>query len=103
VNLDFEPTFTPSLLLKDFHLGFEAAREHEVPMPLAAATEQIVQSLVALAGDEVDFAALLQLSANASGLVLEPENVEVDDGLAPVDSSNGAEPGRTAATAADAS
>jgi 3-hydroxyisobutyrate dehydrogenase-like beta-hydroxyacid dehydrogenase len=103
VNLDFEPTFTPSLLLKDFHLGFEAAREHAVPMPLAAATEQIVQSLVALAGDEVDFAALLQLSANASGLVLEPEDIEVDDGLQPVDSSNGTEPGRAAATAADAS
>jgi 3-hydroxyisobutyrate dehydrogenase len=103
VNLDFKPTFTPSLLLKDFHLGFEAAREHGVPMPLAAATEQIVQSLVALAGDEVDFAALLQLSADASGLVLEAENVEVDDGLDPVDSSNGGGPGRTAAPAAETS
>jgi 3-hydroxyisobutyrate dehydrogenase-like beta-hydroxyacid dehydrogenase len=103
VNLDFKPTFTPSLLLKDFHLGFEAAREHAVPMPLAAAAEQIVQGMVALAGDEVDFAALLQLAADASSLVLEPENVEVDDGLHPVDSSNGGGPGRTAATAADAS
>ena len=28
VNLDFTPTFTPELLLKDFHLGFEAAREN---------------------------------------------------------------------------
>src|SRR6202140_2370412 len=27
VNLDFTPTFTPSLLLKDFHLGLDAARE----------------------------------------------------------------------------
>jgi 3-hydroxyisobutyrate dehydrogenase-like beta-hydroxyacid dehydrogenase len=26
VNLDFTPTFTPALLLKDFHLGFEACR-----------------------------------------------------------------------------
>jgi 3-hydroxyisobutyrate dehydrogenase len=81
VNLDFTPTFTPALLLKDFHLGFETARELDVAMPLAAATEQIVQGLAGLMGNEVDFAALIQLSAQASGLVLEPENVEVDDGL----------------------
>src|SRR5581483_1137661 len=59
VNLDFTPTFTPALLLKDFQLGFEAAGELGVPMPLAAATEQIVQGMVALAGNDVDFAALL--------------------------------------------
>jgi 3-hydroxyisobutyrate dehydrogenase len=83
VNLDFTPTFTPELLLKDFHLGFEAAREMEVSMPLAATTEQIIQGLVGVTGDDVDFAALLELVANASGLALEPENVEVDDGLSP--------------------
>jgi 3-hydroxyisobutyrate dehydrogenase-like beta-hydroxyacid dehydrogenase len=87
VNLDFKPTFTPELLLKDFHLGFEAARELEVPMPLAAAAEQIVQGLVALCGNDVDFAALLELQARASGLELEPENADVDDGLGPVDPS----------------
>jgi 3-hydroxyisobutyrate dehydrogenase len=83
VNLDFTPTFTPELLLKDFHLGFEAAREMEVSMPLAATTEQIIQALVGVTGDDVDFAALLELVANASGLALEPENVDVDDGLSP--------------------
>lgn len=90
VNLDFKPTFTPELLLKDFHLGFEAARELDVPMPLAAATEQIVQGMVALCGNDVDFAALLELQARASGLELEAENVTVDDGLNPADpSTNG--------------
>jgi 3-hydroxyisobutyrate dehydrogenase len=83
VNLDFTPTFTPELLLKDFHLGFEAARDLDVAMPLAAATEQIVQTLKGQKGNEVDFAALIELSAQASGLTLEPENVEVDDGLGP--------------------
>jgi 3-hydroxyisobutyrate dehydrogenase len=92
VNLDFTPTFTPALLLKDFQLGFEAARELGVPMPVAATAEQIVQGMVALSGNEVDFAALLELEARASGLELEPENVEVDDGLSPVDpSANGGE------------
>jgi 3-hydroxyisobutyrate dehydrogenase len=84
VNLDFKPTFTPELLLKDFHLGFEAAREMKVAMPLAAATEQIVQGLAGVIGNEVDFAALIELAARASGLELEPENVEVDDGLSPL-------------------
>jgi 3-hydroxyisobutyrate dehydrogenase len=95
VNLDFTPTFTPALLLKDFHLGFEAARAHDVTMPLAAATEQIVQGLAGLKGNEVDFAALIELCAEASGLRLEPENVEVDDGLAPLAASangDGAQP-----------
>jgi 3-hydroxyisobutyrate dehydrogenase-like beta-hydroxyacid dehydrogenase len=90
VSLDFKPTFTPELLLKDFRLGFEAARELGVPMPVAAVTEQIIQSMVALSGNEVDFAALLDLEARASGLQLEPENVEVDDGLSPLEpSANG--------------
>jgi len=83
VKLDFTPTFTPALLLKDFHLGLEAARELGVAMPLAAATEQIVQGLRAISGDDVDFAALLELTASASGLRLEPETAEVDDGLGP--------------------
>ncbi|HZE06570.1 MAG TPA: NAD(P)-dependent oxidoreductase [Solirubrobacteraceae bacterium] len=84
VQLDFTPTFTPELLLKDFHLGFEAARDTKVAMPLAAAAEQIIQSLYGIKGNEVDFAALIELVAEASGLTLEPEDVPVDDGLAPL-------------------
>ncbi len=84
VNLDFTPTFTPSLLLKDFRLGLDAGRELAVSMPLAAATEQIVQGLLGVCGDEVDFAALVQLTARASGLELVPEDVEVDSGLTPL-------------------
>jgi 3-hydroxyisobutyrate dehydrogenase-like beta-hydroxyacid dehydrogenase len=96
VNLDFKPTFTPELLLKDFHLGFEAARELGVPMPLAATAEQIVQSLLSISGNGVDFAALLDLEARASGLELEPEDVEVDDGLSAIDpSANGGAAART--------
>ena len=82
VRLDFAPTFTPPLLLKDFQLGLDAARELQVAMPLAGATEQIVQGLACERGDTVDFAALLELAARASGLALEPEHVDVDDGLA---------------------
>jgi 3-hydroxyisobutyrate dehydrogenase-like beta-hydroxyacid dehydrogenase len=81
VNLDFTPTFTPALLHKDFHLGFEAAEELGVPMPLAATAQQAVQALMGFGYEDVDFMALLELEARASGLELEPENVEVSDGL----------------------
>jgi 3-hydroxyisobutyrate dehydrogenase-like beta-hydroxyacid dehydrogenase len=81
VNLDFTPTFTPALLLKDFDLGFEAARDLDVPMPVAAVTQQIVQGMIGQGHDDVDFAALLELQARASGYELEAENVPVSDGL----------------------
>jgi 3-hydroxyisobutyrate dehydrogenase len=89
VNLDFKPTFTPALLLKDFHLGFEAASETHVSMPVVAAAEQAVQMLEGIKGNEVDFAALIELMAQSAGLELVPENVEVDDGLSPLESVAG--------------
>ena len=85
VNLDFTPTFTPALLLKDFHMGFEAARELEVPMPVAAATQEIVQGMIGNGYEDVDFAALLEVAARASGHGLEPEDVPVSDGLSEFD------------------
>jgi 3-hydroxyisobutyrate dehydrogenase len=81
VNLDFTPTFTPALLYKDFRLGFEAAEEHGVPMPVAAAAQQAVQALMGFGYEDTDFMALLELEARASSLELEPENVPVSDGL----------------------
>lgn len=86
VNLDFKPTFTPALLLKDFHLGFDAARATHVSMPVAAAAEQATQLLDSIKGEEVDFAALIELVADGAGLELIPENVEIDDGLSPLES-----------------
>ena len=81
VNLDFKPTFTPELLLKDFDLGFQAARELGVPMPVAAAAQQIVAALMGNGYDDVDFAALLELEARGSGLELKSEGADVSDGL----------------------
>jgi 3-hydroxyisobutyrate dehydrogenase-like beta-hydroxyacid dehydrogenase len=81
VNLDFTPTFTPELLLKDFDLGHEAARELGVAMPVASAAQQVVQALVGNGYTDVDFAALIELEARASGLELESEAAPVSDGL----------------------
>lgn len=84
VNLDFHPTFTSSLLRKDFDLGLAAARAHEVPMPVAAAVHQLVQSLVGYGFGDDDFATLLVLQARSAGLDLTSEQAEVSDGLDPV-------------------
>ncbi len=83
VNLDFHPTFTAALLRKDFDLGLAAARQLEVPLPIASAVHQLVQSLVGYGYGEQDFAALLVLAASAAGLELTSENAEVSDGLEP--------------------
>jgi hypothetical protein len=81
VNLDFHPTFTATLLRKDFDLGLAAARQHEVPMPVASAVHQLVQSLVGHGYGEEDFAALLVLQAQSAGLELTRERERVSDGL----------------------
>ena len=81
VNLDFKVTFTPHLLRKDLDLGLDAGRRFEVPMPLASLTRDIVQTLIGRGMTEEDFAQLLMLQAEASGLKLEPENASVNDGL----------------------
>ena len=79
-NLDFEVTFTPQLMLKDLDLGLTASRQMGVPMATTSVTRDQVQSLIGHGfGD--DFSQLLLLEAAASGLTLEPENVDIDDGL----------------------
>ena len=81
VNLDLTTTFTPVLLRKDLDLGLAAARELGVPMPVTAATREVIQSLVGNGYVDCDFAALLLLEAKGAGLELKPENVPVEDGL----------------------
>ncbi|MEX0699289.1 MAG: NAD(P)-dependent oxidoreductase [Acidimicrobiia bacterium] len=81
VNLDFTPTFTGHLLRKDFELGLEAGREQNVPLPTAALVHQLVIALIGSGRGDQDFATMLLQEADASGVRLEPENVEVSDGL----------------------
>ncbi|HEY6721205.1 MAG TPA: NAD(P)-dependent oxidoreductase [Burkholderiales bacterium] len=81
VNLDFHVTFTPYLLRKDMDLGLEAGRKFEVPMPLASATRDLIQSMMGRGMTEEDFSMLLVQQAQASGIELKPENKTVGDGL----------------------
>lgn len=81
VNLDFSVTFTPALLRKDLDLGLSAARSLDVPMPIAAQTRELVQTMIGNGFTDTDFSELLTLQAQASGMELKPENIDVSDGL----------------------
>lgn len=83
VNLDFTPTFTPVLLLKDLDLGLQAAYETGVIMPVTSATRQVVASEVGDGNVDQDFASLIMTWAKHSGMHIASEETPVDDGLAP--------------------
>jgi 3-hydroxyisobutyrate dehydrogenase len=89
VNLDWTTTFTPELLRKDLDLGLALARENDVPMPVTAATREVLQGHFGAAmlqknPEEYlqkDFAALAETMALASGMKLVSENKNVPTGL----------------------
>ena len=91
VNLDFTPTFPATMQRKDMDLGLALARQLEVPMPVTAATRELLQAHIGAnrvkpdADAQVgrDFAAIFETMALLSGMKLESENVEVSDGLEP--------------------
>ncbi len=89
VNLDWTTTFTPELLRKDLDLGLALGREWDVPMPVTAATREVLQSHFGAATlksnpeeyRQKDFAALMETMALAAGMKLESENKNVPTGL----------------------
>ena len=80
VNLDFTPTFTNILLSKDIELGLEAGRDLGVPMPIAAATGQLVASAIGAGHTTEDFATLLLEQARRSGYEIVAEDTPVTTG-----------------------
>jgi 3-hydroxyisobutyrate dehydrogenase len=89
VNLDWTTTFTPELLRKDLDLGLELGREMDVPMPVTAATREMLQAHFGAATLKADpdaylakdFAALMETMALAAGIKLTSEEKEVPTGL----------------------
>lgn len=81
VNLDFTPTFTPTLLRKDLDLALSSARATQVPMPVTSQVRELVQTLIGNGFENDDFAALLLLQAQSSGITLQAENIEVGSDL----------------------
>jgi 3-hydroxyisobutyrate dehydrogenase-like beta-hydroxyacid dehydrogenase len=68
ISRDWTPTFTTELLRKDFDLGLGAARTLDVPMPVASAVSQLIQSAINTGLADIDFLALYEQQARASGL-----------------------------------
>ncbi len=87
VNLDWTPTFTWHLLRKDLELGLEQGRDLNVPLPTAALVHQIVMSGIGTGVGDEDFGKMLELQAQASGMTLESEDVEVPTGLEATDTT----------------
>jgi len=89
VNLDWTTTFTPELLRKDLDLGLALGREWDVPMPVTAATREVLQTHFGAATLksspeeylQKDFAALMETMALAAGMKLTSENKNVPTGL----------------------
>jgi len=81
INLDFTPTFTLELLLKDLTLACDAATELGVPLPLGTLVQQLARAGVGNGLGELDFAALLELQAQGAGYEPLPEGVPVPTGL----------------------
>jgi len=89
VNLDWTTTFTPELLRKDLDLGLDIARELDVPMPVTAATREVLQTHIGaamLTSDPkarlaADFAAMMETMALGAGMKLASEDKKVPTGL----------------------
>ncbi|MCH8861106.1 MAG: NAD(P)-dependent oxidoreductase [Proteobacteria bacterium] len=81
VNLDFTPTFTPVLLRKDLDLGLAAGAGLGVPLPVTQLVRDLVQRVIDDGGGDEDFMVLLRQEARDAGLDIQPENLDVGDGL----------------------
>ncbi len=81
VTLDYTPTFTTELLLKDFDLGLDAASELGASVPVVEHVRALIAAMIEEGWSGVDFAAMLSVQAQASGLELVPEPGPIPDGL----------------------
>jgi len=62
-------------------LGLTAARELEVPMPVATTTRDAIQTMIGHGYTDTDFGALLQMVAKAANLDIKSEDKKVSTGL----------------------
>ena len=88
VNLDFHPTFTAALLRKDFDLGLAAARQREVPLPVAALVHELIQGLIGADMPTRTSPPCSKAAAAGAGLTLVSEYADISDGLDPADTNN---------------
>jgi 3-hydroxyisobutyrate dehydrogenase-like beta-hydroxyacid dehydrogenase len=68
VEQDWTPKFTTEGLRKDFDLGLGLARSLEVPMPVGAATYQLIQSAIGIGLRNEDLLSLYEQQARGAAL-----------------------------------
>ena len=65
---DYTSTFTIRLLYKDLALALEAAHDRELPLPLTASTQQLVEGCIGSGLGDLDMTALLPRLRREAGL-----------------------------------
>jgi 3-hydroxyisobutyrate dehydrogenase-like beta-hydroxyacid dehydrogenase len=73
---NYEATMTVENFRKDFDLGLAAARTLQVPMPVAALTHQLIQTLVGLGYGKSDYVTLYEVAARAAALPSQDHQAE---------------------------
>ncbi|MDQ1735696.1 MAG: hypothetical protein QOH56_1947 [Pseudonocardiales bacterium] len=68
VDRNYTPTFNQKMLRKDYDLGLGAARNLEVPMPVAAVVHHLIQTAIGHGLGEQDYVSLYEVEARAAGL-----------------------------------
>lgn len=63
----YDPAFSVEMMIKDFDLAFDAAKQYGVSMPAAALTRQALTSAVALGKGDRDFSVLTQVLEETCG------------------------------------
>jgi 3-hydroxyisobutyrate dehydrogenase-like beta-hydroxyacid dehydrogenase len=64
---DYSTTFSANMLYKDLRLALEAGHAASVPLPLTAATQQLVEGCIAAGMGDLDLAALVPRLRNEAG------------------------------------
>lgn len=65
---EYNPAFSVKLMMKDFDLAFEAAKQYGVSMPVAAVTRQFLASAAATGRADKDFSVLTQVLEEQCGI-----------------------------------
>ena len=65
---DYSSTFTARLLYKDLALALDAGHDRELPLPLTASTQQLVEGCIASGMGDLDITALLPRLRREAGL-----------------------------------
>lgn len=65
---DYQPAFNVKLMIKDFDLAFEAAKQYGVPLLVTAVTRQCLAAAAASGKGDKDFSVLTQVLEEQSGV-----------------------------------